>query len=51
MWNLKNNTNKCISKTDSQRKQTSGYQREDGRREGQISGIGLTDANYCVRNR
>ena len=32
MWNLKNNTNKCIYKTEteSHRKQTYGYQRGEG---------------------
>ena len=30
------------------RKQTYGYQREEGSREGQIRGIGLTDTNYYV---
>ena len=28
------------------REQTSGYQRKEGRREGQITGMGFTDKNY-----
>ena len=30
------------------RKQTSGYQRGEGRGEGQIRGMGLRDTNYYV---
>ena len=36
------------TETDSYRKQTCGYQREEGRDEGQIMGMKLTDTNYCV---
>ena len=40
MWNLKNNVNKCIRKKETdaqrQRKQTSDYERGEGRAEGQI---------------
>ena len=28
--------------------QTCGYQRAEGRREGQIKGMGLTDTNYYI---
>jgi len=35
MWNLKYNTNKFVYKTETDRKQTYGYQRgEEGREEG-----------------
>ena len=30
------------------RKQTCGYQRGEGRGEGQIKGMGLTDIKYCI---
>ena len=30
------------------RKQTCGYQKEEGRGEGQIRGMELRDTNYCV---
>ena len=30
------------------RKQTSGYQRGEGKVEGQIRGMGLTDTNYYI---
>ena len=30
------------------RKQTCGYQRREGREEGQIRGMGLTDTNYYI---
>ena len=30
------------------RKQTCGYQMGEGRKEGQITGMGLTDTNYNV---
>ena len=33
------------------RKQTYGYQREDGGREGQMRIMGLTDIHYCTANR
>ena len=33
------------------RKQTSGYQRGEGREEGQIRGMGLTGTNYYTSNR
>ena len=34
--------------TDSHRKQTCGYQTGEGRGEGQIRGMGLTDTNYYI---
>ena len=37
----------CVSDSQIQ-KQTCGYQREEGRDEGQIMGMKLTDTNYCV---
>ena len=30
------------------RKQTCGYQRGEGKGEGQIRDMGLTDTNYCI---
>ena len=54
MWNLKNDTNECICKretgseteTHSHWKQTCGYQRKEGRGEGQVRALGLTDINH-----
>ena len=56
IWSLKNNnTNWYINVKQKQvhryRKQTCGYQSEDGREEGQIRGTGLIDENYYVVNR
>ena len=38
------------TKTHKYRKQTC-YQREEGRGKGQIRDKGLTDTNYCTKNR
>ena len=46
MWNLKNNTNECICKTETD-PQTCGYQRGEGRGI-QIRGMGLTDTNCYI---
>ena len=48
MWNLKNDTNECLCKTETEphRKQTCGYQRGEGKGEGQIRGMRVTDTNY-----
>ena len=32
------------------RKQISGYQWGEGKEEGEVKGMGLTDTNYCVEN-
>ena len=53
MWNLKNNTNECIYKieTESQTKQTFGYHREERSVKGQIRGMGLNETNYYISNK
>lgn len=50
MQKVKNKAMNVYYKTesDSQRKQTSGYQWEERRKEGQDMGIGLRDINYYV---
>ena len=47
IWNLKNNTNECIYKTETNRyrEKTSGYQWGEGRREEQFRGMGSRDTN------
>ena len=50
MWNVKIEINACIQQKQN-RKQTSGYQRGEGRGEEQDSDIGLRDTNYYVLNR
>ena len=56
MWKLKNDTNELLYKTetDSQRKQTYGYQRDiegrDGRR-AKLGRMGLKDTHYYIQNR
>ena len=49
MWNLKNNTNESIQKTETNsrhRKEIYGYQRGEGGKQEQIISNGLTDTNY-----
>ena len=49
MWNLKiMNLYTEQKQTHRHRKQIYGYQREEGRREGQISSVELTDMNYST---
>ena len=36
------------TETDSQREQANGYQRGEGREEGQVRSVGLRDTSYCV---
>ena len=54
IWNLKNNKNECICKTevDSQlQKTTCDYRRGEGSWEGQVRSMGLTDTNYYLAQR
>ena len=52
MWNLRNNTNELIYKTetDSQTQKTYGYQRENGWRERSIRYLGSTDTTPLYIN-
>jgi len=52
MWNLKKNTNESICKTETvyrHRKQTYDYQ--EGKGEGYIGSMELTDGKYYILNR
>ena len=53
MWNLKNNTNELIYKTetDSQAQKTNLLLPKGKEGEGQIRNLGLTDTHYYIYNR
>ena len=50
MWNLKNNTNESMYKTEtnSDIEKMYGFQREKGEGEEEIKSMGLTETNYCT---
>ena len=50
MWNLKNNTNQFIYKTEQTHrlKQAYGYQSKTVEKEREIRSVGLIDTHYCI---
>ena len=48
-WNLKNNTNGCICKTDLQTQKTNlCYKRGEGKGRDKLAGMGLTETNHHI---